>query len=182
MLRQSLVAFALSAALVACAEAPPEQPPLAEGEFGRAIADAQGAQHIETFDTLDFVVFSTQQLDRLHESHAEDIIVSWPDGHDTQGIETHTHDLQQLFVHAPDTRIEIHPIRIASGEWTAVTGIMTGTFTEPMTLPDGTVIQPTGRTFNLPMATFGHWTDGRMDHEWLYWDNQTYMRQLGLAE
>jgi len=33
------------------------------------------------------------------------------------------------------------------------------------------------------MATFGHWTDaGVMDHEWLFWDNQTYMKQLGLAK
>jgi hypothetical protein len=53
-------------------------------------------------------------------------------GHDTNGIQTHIHDLQQLFVHAPDTRIDLHPIRIGSGEWTAVTGVMTGTFTQPM--------------------------------------------------
>jgi hypothetical protein len=31
------------------------------------------------------------------------------------------------------------------------------------------------------MTTLAHWTDGKMDHEWLFWDNQTYMRQLGLA-
>lgn len=87
-----------------------------------------------------------------------------------------------MFVHAPDTKIEIHPIRVAVGEWTAVTGVMTGTFTQPLRLADGAVIQPTGRSFRVPMSTFGHWTNGRMDHEWLYWDNQTYMRQLGLAQ
>jgi predicted ester cyclase len=172
-------ALALSALLAGCATA---EPPLAPGEFGRAVHGAEAARHIETFDTLDFDVFSHQRWERLHESHAENIIVTWPDGHDTHGIETHTHDLQQMFVHAPDTKIEIHPIRVATGEWTAVTGVMTGTFTQPLRLADGTVIQPTGRAFSVPMATFGHWTNGRMDHEWLYWDNQTYMRQLGLAE
>jgi predicted ester cyclase len=156
--------------------------PLAAGEFGRAIDDGQPAKNIETFDTLDFDVFSNQKWDRLAESHADDIIVSWPDGHDTRGIQRHIDDLKNLFVHAPDTAIKIHPIRIANGDWTAVTGVMTGTFTRPMTMADGSVVQPTGKKFSLPMATIAHWTNGRMDHEWLYWDNATYMTQLGIGQ
>jgi hypothetical protein len=32
------------------------------------------------------------------------------------------------------------------------------------------------------MATFARWNEqGTMDEEWLYWDNHTYMQQLGLA-
>jgi hypothetical protein len=31
------------------------------------------------------------------------------------------------------------------------------------------------------MATVGHWKDGVMDEEYLFWDNQTYMKQIGLA-
>lgn len=158
-----------------------EAPPSAPGEFGRAVAAGQPELHIATFDTLDFDVFSNQQWDRLGESHAQDIIVSWPDGHDTRGIQQHIEDLKKLFVHAPDTAIRLHPIRIAYGEWTAVTGVMTGTFTRPMPMPDGSSIQPTGKKFALPMATFGHWKDGRMDHEWLYWDNAAYMTQLGIG-
>src|SRR5436853_569063 len=41
------------------------------------------ALHLNKFDTLDFDVFSNQKWDRLKESHAADITVSWPDGHDT---------------------------------------------------------------------------------------------------
>lgn len=160
----------------------PAEAPLAAGEFGRAVDPGEPARHIETFDTLDFDVFSNQKWDRLAESHAEDIIVTWPDGHDTRGIQRHIDDLKNLFVHAPDTAIKVHPIRIANGEWTAVTGVMTGTFTKPMTMADGTVIQPTGKAFSLPMATIAHWTNGRMDHEWLYWDNATYMAQLGIGQ
>jgi predicted ester cyclase len=155
---------------------------LAPGEFGRAVDPGEPAKNIETFDTLDFDVFSNQKWDRLKESHADDIIVSWPDGHDTRGIQRHIEDLKQLFIHAPDTAIKIHPIRIANGDWTAVTGVMTGTFTRPMPMPDGSVIQPTGKKFSLPMATIGHWKNGRMDHEWLYWDNATYMAQLGIGK
>lgn len=155
---------------------------LAAGEFGRAIVGDEAARHIVTFDTLDFDVFSNQKWDRLSESHTDDVIVSWPDGHDTKGIDVHIEDLKKMFVHAPDTAAKIHPIRIANGDWTAVTGVMTGTFTKPMILPDGTVIQPTGKKFSVPMATFGHWTNGKMDHEWLYWDNATYMKQIGVGQ
>jgi hypothetical protein len=31
------------------------------------------------------------------------------------------------------------------------------------------------------MCTVGHWKDGVMTEEWLFWDNMTYMKQLGLA-
>jgi hypothetical protein len=31
------------------------------------------------------------------------------------------------------------------------------------------------------MATIGRWENGVMAEEWLFWDNQTYMKQLGLT-
>src|SRR5690349_9036328 len=70
--------------------------------------DATVAKNLERFDTLDFTVFTNQQWDRLHESHAADIRVYWPDGHMTEGIEKHIEDLKALFVFAPDTRIKEH--------------------------------------------------------------------------
>lgn len=140
------------------------------------------AKNLVTFDTLDFTVFSNQEWTRLHESHAKDIKVNWPDGHFTTGIDKHIEDLKTMFVYAPDTRIKQHPIRFGSGNYTAVTGIMEGTFTKPMPLGDGKFIQPTGKSFKLPMATIGIWKDGIMIEESLFWDNQTYMNQLGLGK
>lgn len=139
------------------------------------------AKNIETFDTLDFVVFSNQEWTRLHESHSKDIRVNWPDGHYTTGIERHIEDLKALFVYAPDTSIKVHPIKIGSGDFTAVTGIMTGTFTKPMPIGDGKFIQPTGKKFSIPMCTIGHWKDGVMIEESLFWDNATYMKQIGIG-
>jgi hypothetical protein len=137
--------------------------------------------HIATFDTLDFDVFTNQKWDRLHESHAKDVVVHWPDGHQTKGIEKHIEDLKAMFVYAPDTRIKDHPIKIASGEWTSVIGIMEGTFTKPMPLPDGKTIAPTGKPFKLIMCTVGLWKNGVIVEEYLFWDNQTFMKQTGLA-
>jgi hypothetical protein len=139
-------------------------------------------KNLETFDTLDFVVFSNQEWVRLHESHSKDVKVNWPDGHHTNGIDRHIEDLKALFVYAPDTKIKVHPISFGSGEFTCVTGIMTGTFTKPMPIGDGKFIQPTGKQFFLPMCTVGHWKDGVMIEEWLYWDNATYMKQIGIGQ
>jgi hypothetical protein len=132
-------------------------------------AERLAKTHLATFDTLDFDVFTNQKWDRLHESHSRDIIVHWPDGHLTKGIERHIADLKGMFVYAPDTRIHEHPVKIGSGEWTSVIGVMEGTFTKPMPTPDGKMIPPTGGPFKLVMATIGHWKGGVMDEEYLFW-------------
>ncbi|MEI6079369.1 MAG: ester cyclase [bacterium] len=141
---------------------------------------AEVKKNIETFDTLDYVVFSNQEWTRLHESHAKNVIVNWPDGHKTKGIKKHIEDLKTMFVYAPDTKIQIHPIKFGKEGFTCVTGIMTGTFTKPMPIGNGKFIQPTGKKFSLPMCTVGHWKNGVMVEEWLYWDGATYAKQMGL--
>jgi hypothetical protein len=144
-------------------------------------AETLAKAHIATFDDLDFNVFSSQQWDRLHESHSQDVAVHWPDGHVTRGIERHIADLKAMFVYAPDTRIKVHPVKIGTGEWTSVIGEMEGTFTQPMPGADGKMIPPTGKAFKIVMCTVGHWKSGVMDEEYLFWDSLTYMKQLGLV-
>ena len=138
-------------------------------------------KNLVTFDALDYEVFSHREWTRIHESHARDIKVNWPDGHFTTGIEQHIKDLEAMFVYAPDTSIKQHPVKIGSDDFTAVIGVMTGTFTEPMPIENGKFIQPTGKGFNITMCTVGHWQNGVMIEEWLFWDNATYMKQIGLA-
>ena len=169
----SLVA---GAAISGCA--PKENPKLAAFEA----AEQAVTSHITTFDTLDFVVFTHQEWERLHESHSQDVKVHWPDGHETNGIAKHIEDLKALFVYAPDTRILVHSIKFGSGEWTSVIGVMEGTFTKPMPMGNGKTIRPTGKAFKINMCTVGHWKNGVMDEEYLFWDNLTYMRQVGLAK
>jgi len=139
------------------------------------------AKDIKTFDELDFVVFTNQEWTRMHESHSKDVKVNWPDGHSTIGLDRHIEDLKALFVYAPDTCIKVHPVKFGSGEYTSVIGVMEGTFTKPMPIGDGKFIQPTGKKFSLPMCTVGHWKNGVMIEEWLFWDGATYMKQMGIG-
>jgi len=172
----AVTTLAPSLSAQATAERPLTPPPAPERQ-------APGVEtHLKVFDILDFDVFSNQKWDRLHESHADDIVVTWPDGHETKGIERHIEDLKALFVFAPDIQIKVHPIRFGAGSWTTVTGVMTGTFTRPMPTPNGGTIAPTGKRFAIGMATIGHWVNGRMDHEWLFWDNADFMKQIGLGQ
>jgi hypothetical protein len=136
---------------------------------------------LNIFDDLDFRVYSTQQWQDVHLSHADDVVVHWPNGYVSEGLAQHIEDMKWMFTFAPDTRIEEHPVRFGTNdaEWTAVTSFLEGTFTQPMTLYSGEVIQPTGKTFRLPMVTIGHWnSEGRMDEEYLSWDNQSLFDQI----
>ena len=72
--------------------------------------DATVAKNLDTFDTLDFDVYTHQKWDRLGESHARDILVHYPDGSTTKGLDAHIEALKPMFVFAPDTRIEQHPV------------------------------------------------------------------------
>jgi hypothetical protein len=179
--RMTLLSIALAGvsahALAQSAAERPTTPPPAPEKQAPAVE-----RNLHAFDVLDFDVFTNQKWDRLQETHAKDIVVTWPDGHETKGIDRHIDDLKALFVFAPDIAIKVHPIRFGSGTWTAVTGVMTGSFTKPMSTPDGKTIAPTGKRFAIGMATIGHWKDGVMDHEWLFWDNQDFMKQIGLGQ
>lgn len=178
--KTAFLVAAASAAFASIAATPaenPETPPPPHEKQAPAVE-----RHLKTFDTLDFDVFSNQKWDRLRESHAQDIVVTWPDGHETKGIDKHIDDLKALFVFAPDITITTHPIRFGSGSFTGVTGVMTGTFTKPMPIGEGKFIQPTGKRFALSMATIGHWSGKTMDHEWLFWDNKDFMTQIGVGQ
>ncbi|HLJ75867.1 MAG TPA: ester cyclase [Acidobacteriaceae bacterium] len=107
------------------------------------------ADRLRIFEELDFDVYSHQKWDRLSESHADDILVTYPDGHQTKGISAHIEELKPIFVFAPDTKITAHPIKFGTDEWTCVTGVLTGTFTKPMPTGNGKSIPPTGKPFKI---------------------------------
>lgn len=137
---------------------------------------------LEAFDELDYQAFSKQNWNLFHKTHTDDVVVVWPDGHETHGFDKHIEDMKYMFSYAPDTKITAHPVKFGSGDWTAVIGEMSGTFSNPMVTADGKTIQPTGKKFTLHMATIAHWKGDKFDREYLFWDNQTFMKQIGLAQ
>jgi ketosteroid isomerase-like protein len=151
--------------------------------FKTATIDVQAsvAAHLSRFDDLDFEAFNKQQWDLFNQIHAEDVVVTFPDGHQTTGIDRHDADMKALFAWAPDMKVTAHPIKFGAGAWTAVTGVLTGTFTRPMSLAQGPSIPPTGKSFTVPMCTIAHWKDSRIVEETLFWDSGAMMQQIGVA-
>ena len=140
-------------------------------------------ERLRRFDSLDFQFYSNQQWDSFAVSHDQNIKVYYPDGTTTTGLfPQHIDMLKPLFAFAPDTKITNHPVKFGSGDWTAVIGEMEGTFSKPMDIGNGKTIPPTGKKFKLSMSTIGHWKDGKMIEEYLHWDNQAMMKQIGLAQ
>jgi predicted ester cyclase len=140
-------------------------------------------QRLRRFDSLDFEFYSHQMWDSLAISHDDNIKVYYPDGNITTGLfPNHIDMLKPMFAFAPDTKITSHPIKFGSGDYTCVIGEMEGTFSSPMPIGNGKTIPPNGKKFKLSMCTVGHWKDGKMIEEHLFWDNQAFMKQIGLGQ
>src|SRR5207253_287895 len=72
------------------------------------------AKNLANFDDLDFHVYTGQQWENLHKSHAQDIVVHYPDGHTTKGIPDHIKELKFMWTFAPDNRTMM--MQIGGGE------------------------------------------------------------------
>src|SRR5690348_13767622 len=84
------------------------------------------------------------------------------------GKEAHAAAMQQMLRIFPDMHVYSDPyaIQFGSGDWITVVTNSTGTFTGEMTLPDGSVIPPTGKAFDLEFAA-DQQVEGRPAHRHL---------------
>ncbi|PUZ29415.1 polyketide cyclase [Chitinophaga parva] len=184
----TLVLRSVVASIILCTACTNPPKPAATGTQSSASPasnnnDLLTQERLRRFDTLDFQFYSNQMWDSLSVSHDPNIKVYYPDGTVSTGLfPQHTDLLKGQFVFAPDTRITSHPVKFGSGDYTCVIGEMEGTFSKPMPVGNGKTIPPTGKKFKISMCTVGHWRDGKMIEEYLFWDNQAFMKQIGLAK
>jgi len=147
-----------------------------------AVTAAEIKRRMGVLDNMDFVVWTNQEWNKIPESHADNVIAVYPDGRVSKGLKQHTEDMKWMFTWAPDSRIREHPVKFGQGDWTVLIGVMEGTFTKPMAMPGGKPIAPTGKAFKVPMATYSHWNKaGKMDMEYVFWDNASWMKQIGVT-
>src|SRR5437763_1112197 len=67
-----------------------------------------------------------------------------------QGIDAHEQEAIAFFEMFPDQHLVNNPYKImlAEGGWTCTVADFKGTMTGPMSMPDGTVVQPTNKSFH----------------------------------
>ena len=83
----------------------------------------------------------------------------------------------------PDMHVysDPYPIQFGSGDWITVVTHATGTFTGEMTLPDGTVIPPTGKAFDVEFGQTTKWDGDQLIVISAFYDSALQRRQIGLA-
>jgi hypothetical protein len=123
-----------------------------------------------------------ESFDRLHHP---DCVVYWP-GRETQptrGGVDHRAEAVAFCEAFPDNHVKNRPydILFGEGDLTCFVTRFSGTFTAPLRQPDGSVIQPTGKAFDVLYSTTGKWRGGRLIEEYLFYDNGTFLLQVGLA-
>ena len=99
------------------------------------------------------------------------------------GRAAHAAAMEQFFRIFPDVHVDNdpYPIRFGSGDWITVITRVTGTFSGEMILPDGSVIPPTGKAFDVEFSQTVKWDGDRVVEISAFWDSALQAQQIGLA-
>jgi hypothetical protein len=103
--------------------------------------------NLDGFDRLDFEAWNNRNWTLFEELHSPDVLVVDFNGNTTRGIDQHLQWAMASVAAQPESKVLAHPIKIAAGDWTAVTGALPG---------------------NLTMLTLARWEDGRIAEEYLF--------------
>ena len=134
-----------------------------------ALDEAWNARDWDTFDA--------------YHDHS-DVVVYWPgrEKAPTLGGPDHRAESVRFCAAFPENKVK-HPydVLFGDGDYTAFVTTFTGTFTAPLELPDGSVVQPTGKSFEVMFSTIARWQHGKIVEEYLKYDNAAFLQQIGLA-
>ena len=90
--------------------------------------------------------------------------------------------MQQLLRIFPDIHVETpYPVQFGSGDWITVVTRATGTFRGEMVLPNGKVITPTGKAFDVELGQTTKWDGDRLIIISGFFDSALQAKQLGLG-
>jgi len=98
------------------------------------------------------------------------------------GSVAHAAAMQQMLRIFPDMHLQIpYAIQFGSGDWITVITRATGTFTWQMVLPNGKVIAPTGKAFDIEFGQTTKWDGDRLIIISAFFDAALQAKQIGLA-
>jgi ketosteroid isomerase-like protein len=130
----------------------------------------------EAFNARDF-----EAVDAVH--HPDMIAFITGLAEPVYGSDAHSDAMRQLLRSFADMHVATpYPIQFGSGDWITVVTQATGTFTGDITLPDGHVIPPTGKAFDVEFGQTTKWDGDRLVLISAFWDAALQATQLGLAQ
>jgi long-subunit fatty acid transport protein len=128
--------------------------------------------------------FNSRNFAAMDAVHHPDMIAHITGNPETlYGRAAHAAAMEQFFAIFPDVHVDNdpYPIQFGSGDWITVITHTTGTFTGEMVLPDGTVIAPTGKTFDVEFGQTSKWDGDQLIEISAFWDSARQAQQIGLA-
>ena len=140
------------------------------------------AKNLENMKKLDDS-WNGQDLPTFRKYHTRNCIVRWPNQPPTHGLDAHEQEAIAFFKTFPDQHLINNPYKImlAQGEWTCTVADFKGTMTGSMAMADGTVIQPTNKSFHIDFCTVAHWNEhGQIVEENLFYDLMGMLKQIGV--
>ncbi len=98
------------------------------------------------------------------------------------GSKAHADAMQQLLRVFPDMHVQTpYPIQFGGGDWITVVTHASGTFTGEMRQPDGKIVPPTRKAFDLEFGQTTKWLGDRLIVISAFWDSALLARQIGIA-
>ena len=98
------------------------------------------------------------------------------------GKEAHATAMRQMLRAFPDMHVHVpYPVQFGDGDWITVITRATGTFTGQLALPDGGVIPPTGKAFDVEFGQTSKWDGDQLIVISAFWDAARQQQQLSLA-
>jgi len=128
--------------------------------------------------------FNAHDFTAMNAVHHPDMIAHLPGSVEPlHGRAAHATAMGQFFRTFPDVHVDNDPyqIQFGSGDWITVVGRTTGTFTGEMILPDGKVVAPTGKAFDLDFGQIVKWDGDLLIEIFAFWDSALLAQQVGLG-
>jgi hypothetical protein len=140
-------------------------------------------EHLLALMTKGDDLFNARDWEALEAVHHPDMVAHVPGSADPiYGRDAHGAAMQELVRMFPDIRVHTpYPIQFGSGDWITVVTNATGTFTGEMRLPDGHVVAPTGKAFDVEFAQTSKWEGDELIIISAFYDDALQAKQLGLA-
>jgi ketosteroid isomerase-like protein len=130
----------------------------------------------DAFNARDFAA-----VDAVH--HPDMIAFITGNAQPIYGRVAHAAAMQQMVRIFPDVHVhsDPYPIQFGTGDWITVVTRVTGTFTGEMVLPNGKVIPPTGKAFDVEFGQTTKWDGDLLVEISAFWDSAMQAQQIGLA-
>jgi len=127
--------------------------------------------------------FNARDFAAVDAVHHPDMVAYIPgSAQPIHGSVAHAAAMQQLLRIFPDMHVETpYPVQFGSGDWITVVTRATGTFKGEMVLPNGKVIAPTGKAFDLEFGQTTKWDGDRLIIISAFFDAALQAKQLGIA-